>query len=209
MPKADARGRRGANNGNGSEAVRPTTGLARKRLFSWLGEFLDNWTCVDLFAGSGSLGIEAYSRGATSIWLVDRSHKVIDNLRQTTRQLPQPPQASLPTDGDEPTLPSPFHIQKSQARHWLQQHKALDKVDLVMVDPPWGQQQLMLETLEMLKDWPPLQDGSQLYVEWRRQSETRQLADCLGADWKLAKQEASGDRCQCLFIKRQGQEQSQ
>ena len=53
--------------------VRPTSDRVREALFSILGEFVLGASCVDLFAGSGSLGIEALSRGAKSCIFVDRT----------------------------------------------------------------------------------------------------------------------------------------
>ena len=55
--------------------VRPTSDRVREALFSILGELVLDASCIDLFAGSGSLGIEALSRGAKSCVFVDRSHE--------------------------------------------------------------------------------------------------------------------------------------
>jgi len=54
--------------------VRPTSDRVREALFSILGELVLEASCIDLFAGSGSLGIEALSRGAKSCMFVDRSN---------------------------------------------------------------------------------------------------------------------------------------
>ncbi|MCE1187252.1 MAG: RsmD family RNA methyltransferase, partial [Rhodocyclales bacterium] len=46
------------------KGLRPTPARVRETLFNWLGQELDGWDCLDLFAGSGALGFEAASRGA-------------------------------------------------------------------------------------------------------------------------------------------------
>lgn len=51
--------------------LRPTPERVRETLFNWLGQTLDGVTCLDLFAGSGALGFEAYSRGAARVVLVE------------------------------------------------------------------------------------------------------------------------------------------
>jgi 16S rRNA (guanine(966)-N(2))-methyltransferase RsmD len=52
--------------------LRPTPDRARETLFNWLGQDLTGKTCLDLFAGSGALGFEAASRGATRVVMVER-----------------------------------------------------------------------------------------------------------------------------------------
>ena len=53
-----------------SEGLRPTPDRVRETLFNWLGQELDGWHCLDLFAGSGALGFEAASRGASPVLLI-------------------------------------------------------------------------------------------------------------------------------------------
>jgi 16S rRNA (guanine966-N2)-methyltransferase len=52
--------------------LRPTPDRVRETLFNWLGQDLTGKTCLDLFAGSGALGFEAASRGATRVVMVER-----------------------------------------------------------------------------------------------------------------------------------------
>ncbi|HZY15137.1 MAG TPA: RsmD family RNA methyltransferase, partial [Ramlibacter sp.] len=51
--------------------LRPTPDRVRETLFNWLGQELTGWRCVDAFAGSGALGLEAASRGAVDVLLVE------------------------------------------------------------------------------------------------------------------------------------------
>jgi len=60
-----------------SPGLRPTPDRVRETLFNWLGQDLTGLSCLDLFAGSGALGFEAVSRGATSVVMVDHSPKVL------------------------------------------------------------------------------------------------------------------------------------
>jgi 16S rRNA (guanine966-N2)-methyltransferase len=50
--------------------LRPTPDRVRETLFNWLGQDLAGWRCVDAFAGTGALGLEAASRGAADVLLV-------------------------------------------------------------------------------------------------------------------------------------------
>lgn len=64
------------------EATRPFTGKAREALFSILGEALQGADVLDLYAGSGSLGLEALSRGAASAVFVERDRTTLDALER-------------------------------------------------------------------------------------------------------------------------------
>ena len=63
------------------DATRPTSSRAREALFGWLGAVADEADVLDLFAGSGALGIEALSRGARSAVFVERALPALGALR--------------------------------------------------------------------------------------------------------------------------------
>jgi len=69
------------------DATRPTSSRAREALFGWLGERTVDADVLDLFAGSGALGIEALSRGARSAVFVERAHAALGSLRQNLDEL--------------------------------------------------------------------------------------------------------------------------
>ncbi len=67
--------------------LRPTPDRVRETLFNWLGQRLDGWSCLDLFAGSGALGFEALSRGASRVVMVDSDRAIVAALRESAREL--------------------------------------------------------------------------------------------------------------------------
>ena len=67
--------------------LRPTPDRVRETLFNWLGQDLSGWRCVDAFAGSGALGLEAASRGAADVLLVEQDPVLAAQLRQTAQRL--------------------------------------------------------------------------------------------------------------------------
>ncbi len=69
------------------EGLRPTPDRVRETLFNWLGQQLIGKHCLDLFAGSGALGFEAASRGASRVVLVEASPLVAASLKQTISRL--------------------------------------------------------------------------------------------------------------------------
>ena len=67
--------------------LRPTPGRVRETLFNWLGDDVDGARCLDLFAGTGALGLEAASRGAEVVVMVERELGVAAALENTARVL--------------------------------------------------------------------------------------------------------------------------
>jgi 16S rRNA (guanine(966)-N(2))-methyltransferase RsmD len=67
--------------------LRPTPDRVRETLFNWLGQDLTGWRCVDAFAGTGALGLEAASRGATDVLLVEAEGALVDQLRDVVKRL--------------------------------------------------------------------------------------------------------------------------
>ncbi|MRD48374.1 16S rRNA (guanine(966)-N(2))-methyltransferase RsmD [Caenimonas koreensis DSM 17982] len=67
--------------------LRPTPDRVRETLFNWLGQDLTGWRCIDAFSGSGALGFEAASRGATDVLLVEQDAALVALLRTTQQKL--------------------------------------------------------------------------------------------------------------------------
>ena len=103
------------------DATRPTSDRVREALFSVLGESVHGARVLDLFAGSGALGIEALSRGAAAAVFVDRAQPAISAIRANLE--------ALGIDAD---------VRRMQARTALR--TATDRgeaYDLVFLDPPY------------------------------------------------------------------------
>lgn len=103
--------------------LRPTGDRVRETLFNWLQMHIPGRRCLDLYAGSGALGLEAASRGAASVDLVESSTVVAKQLRDTL--------VGLGT-GDEVSL------HEMRAEHYLDTQP--QPFDLVFVDPPFDLQ---------------------------------------------------------------------
>jgi 16S rRNA (guanine966-N2)-methyltransferase len=101
------------------QATRPTADRVREALFSILGD-VEGLRVLDLFAGSGALGIEALSRGAASVTFVERSHRTADTIR-----------ANLEGLGED------AEVAVRDALGWLRAAPPGSAYDLVLVDPPY------------------------------------------------------------------------
>ena len=100
--------------------LRPTPDRVRETLFNWLGQDLDGWHCVDAFAGTGALGLEAASRGAADVLLVEAEGQLVDQIRSIVRKL----------DAQN------VRVQRGNALSVLATLPAAS-VDLLFLDPPF------------------------------------------------------------------------
>jgi 16S rRNA (guanine966-N2)-methyltransferase len=97
--------------------------MAREGLFASLGAAVEGARCLDLFAGTGAVGIEAWSRGATEVVFVERSAKAIGTIRDNIAR-------AHVSEGVE--------VVKADAGAWLSRYSAAQGVfDLVFCDPPY------------------------------------------------------------------------
>lgn len=101
--------------------LRPSSDRVRETLFNWLQNEVAGADCLDLFAGTGALGIEAVSRGAASVVLVERDPGLVAQLRSTT--------ARLQADS--------VRIAQDDALAWLSLAAPM-QFDIAFVDPPFA-----------------------------------------------------------------------
>ena len=129
--------------------LRPTPDRVRETLFNWLQPRLQGARVVDLFAGTGALGLEAASRGAGTVVLVERDPALAAGLRACALRLAGPDPA--------PAL----EIVCDDALHWLRQAPNV-RFDIAFLDPPFAAA-LWLPALGVLAPW--LADDAWLYLE--------------------------------------------
>jgi 16S rRNA (guanine(966)-N(2))-methyltransferase RsmD len=113
--------------GPAKEAVaRPITGLARKSVFGTLQAWLEGAAVADLYCGTGTLGLEAISRGASHCWFAERERDTVERLKQNIQTLGVAERATV-WAGDVP----------GRLAGWLE---GLPRaLDVAFVDPPFAQ----------------------------------------------------------------------
>ena len=100
--------------------LRPTPDRVRETLFNWLGHDLSGWRVLDAFAGSGALGFEAASRGASEVLLLERDPALVASLNASRERL----KADM------------LRVQRADAMGWLRGGPAAT-FELVLLDPPF------------------------------------------------------------------------
>ena len=126
--------------------LRPSSDRVRETLFNWLAPMLPGARVLDLFAGSGALGLEALSRGAREAMLVERDARLAESLRQAVAKLRAEGEARVVAADALAFLRAPVH----------------GRFDIVFVDPPFAAN-LWPEAFAALAPW--LADEAWLYVE--------------------------------------------
>lgn len=130
-----------------SPDLRPTPDRVRETLFNWLGQRLDGLRCLDPFAGTGALGLEAASRGAAHVVLVERRRDAVESIARTIER--------LGASGVQVIAADAFVAMQRLAQ-------AGERFDVVFLDPPFDDDLVDRSLAAVL---PLLAPGARVYVE--------------------------------------------
>lgn len=104
-----------------AQGLRPTPDRVRETLFNWLQQDIQNSRCLDLFAGTGALGFEALSRGASFVTFVEKNAAVAKQLQANCNLLKT----------------AKAKIIQDDALHFLTQNTENNSYDMIFLDPPY------------------------------------------------------------------------
>jgi 16S rRNA (guanine966-N2)-methyltransferase len=155
----------------GEGGIRPTPDRVRETLFNWLMSKVAGSRCLDLFAGSGALGLEALSRGASRVVFVERDARVAADLRKLLEEWEAPQGVVVHAD----------------ARAYLS--GKVEAFDLVFLDPPFAAGELLSSVAARLESGGWLRPDALLYVEYA----ARESPPELPASWKAMKTGRAGE----------------
>ncbi|MBE3577356.1 MAG: 16S rRNA (guanine(966)-N(2))-methyltransferase RsmD [Limnochordales bacterium] len=168
--------------------TRPTTARVRRSLFDMLTPVLPGASCLDLFAGSGALGIEAISRGAEHCWFVEADRAALRALRTNLNNLGLRERSRV--------IPGDVLRIISRLR---EQHGA--PFDLVLADPPY-ERGLARQTLELAGEQRLVRPGGLLVIQHAPQEELLPGA----ANLVLSRRVDFGETCLSLYRAEAGPE---
>ena len=151
--------------------LRPTGDRIRETLFNWLTPWLGGARCLDLFAGSGALGIEALSRGAAEVTLIEKHPQAVENLRGNCVQL----------KADD------ARIIQADTLVWLENSSPDQPFDIVFLDPPFSSD-LLQPCCELMQKPGLLATGSLIYLETDRHHPLPEISPT----WELLREKTAG-----------------
>ena len=153
------------------DGLRPTAERIRETLFNWLGAGIHGTRCLDLCAGTGALGLEALSRGASDVVFVDSSAEAVKVLRANA--------GSLSASGAE--------ILHADAREFLER-AATRPFDIVFLDPPFAAE-LHDELCRLLQKQNWLAANARIYIESDKDKPEVKVPD----GWQILKNKTAGN----------------
>ena len=176
------------------EGVRPTTERTREAVFSSIAAVVPGARVLDLFAGAGSLSLEAWSRGAASVTAVEKVSKHWKNLQQNFQTLEAGSTGGPAVfQGLENQELGSWEVVRADVYNFLKRASGSFEFDLIFADPPYDEVDLprLLETIgDALAP-----DGLLVFEMGKRDSAE------VSKDWKLLKQKKYGST-QVLFLVR-------
>lgn len=160
------------------DGLRPTGSRIRETLFNWLTPHLTGSRCLDLFAGSGALGFEALSRGATHCTMIEQNPLAAEQLRANLQML-----------GAQSAT-----IVQDDALSFLRQAPT-QRYDVTFVDPPFSSN-LWSDAIRLLEGGEWLSDNAFIYVE----TPARHPIEA-ATGWQLYRQKKAGQICFSVYRK--------
>ena len=151
--------------------LRPTSERIRETLFNWLAPSLPGARCLDLFAGTGALGLEALSRGASKVVFVEKSAQAAKALEINANLLDA-------IDAD---------IRRGDAIDFLEKTKG-ESFDIIFLDPPFADD-LLDDLCRLLDGGALLEDGALIYLEEDRAKPVVELPP----EWVRLKSKSAGN----------------
>lgn len=158
--------------------LRPTPDRVRETLFNWLQGEIHGARCLDLFAGSGALGLEALSRGAAYLLAVESNRRVAQSLRDNVERI-----------GEAATV----EVRVADALRLL---KAAPErpFDIVFVDPPFSSA-LLPEACRLLEQNGWLGPAALVYLE----QDAHQPWPPMPPNWTILREGVAGQSAHCLL----------
>jgi len=150
-------------------AIRPTSDRVREALFNILGEKIIEASVLDLFSGTGAFGLEALSRGASSVVLVDHALSALQLIGTNLQQCFTQPRARV----------FKLDLSKKNSLHQLKKQLPRSyKADLVFLDPPY-EKQLAKPLLQMVQGCDLVSAEATIIVEERANQDLPEVLDQL------------------------------
>ena len=135
-----------------SDDLRPTPDRAKETLFNWLGQNLSEMNCLDLFSGTGALGLEAISRGAKRVTFVEKNKDYLQKIKKLHLDM---------------SVEEYCDFFCADCLNWVRNFKSEIKYDLIFIDPPFNKN-LIDDLLTDILNKNLLSNSGKIYFEFEK-----------------------------------------
>ena len=153
------------------DSLRPTSNKLKEIIFNWLQFEINDHVCLDLFAGTGSLGIEAISRNAQKVFFVELNKKNYSVLTKNIKLL---------------DIKDKSKVIFKDAFEWIKKNN-LSNIDLILLDPPFNQE-YEIKLLKLLSRKNDIKPSCKIYLEHSKFTEVE-----VPEDFEILKNKVVGD----------------
>lgn len=161
------------------DSLRPTSSKLKEILFNWIQFEIHDCVCLDLFAGSGSLGIEAISRGSSKVIFVELNKKNYLSLSTNIKNL---------------GIKNKCKIFFKDAFSWIKNYD-LSEIDIIFLDPPFNKD-YEIKILNQLLKKSNLKSSCKIYLEYSKYNDLE-----IPKEFNVIKQKDVGDVKALLLMK--------
>lgn len=166
--------------------IRPTPDRVRETLFNWLQTRIEGATCLDLYAGSGALGLEALSRGAAAVVFVEQQRVPAESLQTLLRDWGAQGAQVVCTEAAR-------YLAQPEGGELSSLGAGRPRFDLVFLDPPYASAELARSAAALQAGW--LAPQAHIYLEHARV----EPLPALPAEWRELRSGAAGEVRYHLF----------
>ena len=135
-----------------NDDLRPTPDRAKETLFNWLGQDLNEMYCLDLFSGTGALGLEALSRGAKKVTFVEQNKEYLKKIKKVYIGM---------------TEKEDCDFFCAECLDWVKNNNSQTKYDLIFIDPPFNKN-LIDDLLTTILKKELLSNNGKIYFEFEK-----------------------------------------
>jgi len=156
--------------------LRPTPTKMREQLFSWLRPVMNDYICLDLFAGSGALGLEAISNGAKKVVLVEQNQEIYASLKNNCSEL---------------NVIEQVELYRQSAENYVRRIKDIE-FDLIFLDPPYNKGYINILLPKIIEKF--VKNGTYIFIEMNSYEE-----EVYHDSMELLREASSGDSTGRLY----------
>ncbi len=159
--------------------LKPTMSKIKKTLFSWLKPNIKNKICLDCFAGSGILGIEAISNGAKYVISLEKNFKIFINMKNNFLKLKE----------------KKYKLININSLTWLKKKNKI-KFDIIFIDPPYNNKNLINKTIYNIEKNKLCKKKSLIYIETNKNNKIK-----ISKKWTIIKKKNTQSNKYFLYKK--------